>query len=102
MEAYDANRPATDDSPDKDWLRCQVTGEIFLPDSVKAAHIVPASLGTELATYILGEEKGTRLFSVDNCLIPRSQIEREHLTVGVLSFCQLVRRQLRFGGGRLL
>ncbi|KAH0538715.1 hypothetical protein FGG08_004732 [Glutinoglossum americanum] len=76
IEAYDATRPTVDDSPDKDWLRCQVTGEFFPPDSVKAAHIVPASLGTELATYIFGEEKGTRLFSVDNCLILHSQIEK--------------------------
>ncbi|KAI9767852.1 MAG: hypothetical protein M1840_005345 [Geoglossum simile] len=76
IEAYNATRPATDDSPDKDWLRCQVTGEFFPDNSVKAAHIVPASLGTELATYLFGAEKGTRLFSVDNCLILHNDIER--------------------------
>ncbi|KAI9763108.1 MAG: hypothetical protein M1840_000920 [Geoglossum simile] len=76
IEAYGATRPATDDSPEKNWLRCQVTGEFFPENSVKAAHIVPASLGTELAAYIFGAEKGARLFSVDNCLILHTDIER--------------------------
>ncbi|KAI9768414.1 MAG: hypothetical protein M1839_004111 [Geoglossum umbratile] len=76
IEAYNATCSATDNSPDKSWLRCQVTGEFFPDDLVKAAHIVPASLGAELATYIFGAEKGTRLFSVDNCLMLHSYIER--------------------------
>ncbi|KAI9767944.1 MAG: hypothetical protein M1839_004308 [Geoglossum umbratile] len=76
IKAYNATHPATDDSPEKGWLQCQVTGEFFPDNTVKAAHIVPASLGTELATYIFGEEKGTRIFSVDNCLILHTDIER--------------------------
>ncbi|KAI9774729.1 MAG: hypothetical protein M1839_001649 [Geoglossum umbratile] len=75
IEAYDATGSATNDLPAKGCLRCQVTGEFFPGSLMKAAHIVPASLGTELATYIFGEEKGTRLFSVDNCLILFSSVE---------------------------
>jgi HNH endonuclease len=60
----------------KDGLRCTILGEYMSKEVVVAAHIVPAHLGVELADYIFGPGSGTRLFSIDNCLILISVIEK--------------------------
>jgi hypothetical protein len=52
-----------------EWLRCTISGVFKGPGEIRAAHIVPASLGAELADYIFGAGTGSRLFSADNCIM---------------------------------
>ncbi|KAI9767050.1 MAG: hypothetical protein M1839_004640 [Geoglossum umbratile] len=51
------------------WLRCTISGEFKPKIEIKAAHIVPASLGPELVDYVFGNGTGSRLFSTDNCIM---------------------------------
>jgi hypothetical protein len=51
------------------WLRCTISGELRPEAEIKAAHIVPANLGPELVDYIFGKGTGSRLFSIDNCMM---------------------------------
>lgn len=50
-------------------LWCPINKHYYTAQFMKAAHIVPASLGPELADYVFGTGSGSRLFRADNCLI---------------------------------
>ncbi|KAI9775410.1 MAG: hypothetical protein M1816_005938 [Peltula sp. TS41687] len=77
IEVYSAlPREGEKEMPPKDWARCTLTGKYYMSPLVKAAHIVPASIGVEIASYIFGAEAGARLFSADNCLMLYYMIEQ--------------------------
>jgi len=56
-------------------LWCPVSRTWFKQTSMKAAHIVPASLGAECVDYVFGNGAGSRLFSPDNGLVLHSMVE---------------------------
>jgi HNH endonuclease len=58
------------------WLQCLISGEFRPKEEIKAAHIVPASLGPELVDYIFGNGTGSRLFSADNCMMLYHGLEK--------------------------
>lgn len=75
IEAYGAT-PSRDDPKYKGFLRCALTGEISKAIRIKAAHIVPYSLGEELACYIFGSGQGLRLNRPENCLMMHTDVEQ--------------------------
>ncbi|KAI9853715.1 MAG: hypothetical protein M1813_001831 [Trichoglossum hirsutum] len=72
IKAYSARR---EDGTGKVLLRCTISNDYFPSDFVAAAHIVPASLGGEVADYIFGIGTGARIFSADNCIMMNKAIE---------------------------
>ena len=59
----------------KEFLWCCITQRYWSQD-VRAAHIVPQSLGPELAEYIFGSGSGLRMDTSDNCLLTHISAER--------------------------
>ncbi|MCJ1258541.1 hypothetical protein MMC24_006374 [Lignoscripta atroalba] len=57
-------------------LWCPISKGFFDSADMKAAHIVPASLGPEVVDYLFGHGSGSRLSSADNCLIIHRTVER--------------------------
>ena len=55
---------------------CCITQDYHPQEDVRAAHIVPHSLGPELVDYIFGSGSGTRLDTADNCLLMHAPAER--------------------------
>ena len=55
---------------------CCITQRYYSQEDVRAAHIVPYSLGPELVDYIFGSGTGTRMDTADNCLLMHEYVER--------------------------
>ena len=55
---------------------CCITQGYYSQEDVRAAHIVPYTLGPELADYIFGSGSGTRVDTADNCLLMHEYVER--------------------------
>ena len=64
----------TDAPPGRLW--CPLTRHYWLADEMVCAHIVPHRMGEEMAEYIFGEGKGTRLMRVENTLMLRRPVEK--------------------------
>ena len=60
----------------KDAIWCCITRRHWPQEDVRAAHIVPQSLGPELAEYIFGSGSGLRMDTSDNCLLMHISVER--------------------------
>jgi hypothetical protein len=75
IKAYGA-APSQENQGYKGFVRCALTGEFSRAFRVSAAHIVPYSLGEELACYIFGAEQGLRLNRPENCLMMNRDIEQ--------------------------
>ena len=60
----------------KEFLWCCITRRYWSQEDVRAAHIVPQSLGPELAEYIFGSGSGLRMDTSDNCLLMHISAER--------------------------
>lgn len=69
---YEASKGAKE----KGQIWCCITQAYHEQEDIRAAHIVPHSLSLELADYIFGSGSGTRMDSVDNCLLIHSSVER--------------------------
>lgn len=57
-------------------LWCPINKQYVDAQGMRAAHIVPASIGPEVVDYIFGPGSGSRLFSADNCLMMHQWAER--------------------------
>ena len=57
-------------------LWCCITRRHWPQEDVRAAHIVPQSLGPELAEYFFGSGSGLRIDTSDNCLLMHISAER--------------------------
>jgi hypothetical protein len=75
IRAYGA-APSQENRDYKGFVRCALTGEFSRAFNVNAAHIVPYSLGEELACYIFGAGQGLRLNRPENCLMMNKEIEQ--------------------------
>ncbi|KAM0802259.1 hypothetical protein BDR22DRAFT_887507 [Usnea florida] len=60
----------------KDPLWCCITQRYWPQEEVRAAHLVPQSLGPELAEYVFGSGSGLRMDTSDNCLLMHISAER--------------------------
>ena len=80
IELYQAHPTAEDIATlcaqDRTWLRCLLSSAFDSPDEIRIAHIVPAMLEFELADYIFGDGRVSRLFSADNGLLVHWRLER--------------------------
>lgn len=65
IAAYEARKGA----PIKGTLWCCITQDYHDQSQVRAVHIVPHALGSELVDYMFGTGSGLRLDRVDNCLL---------------------------------
>jgi hypothetical protein len=75
IKAYGAE-PSRENHKHEGFLRCALTGQYCGPTRIKAAHIVPCSLGEELACYIFGPGQGLRMNRPDNCLMMHMDVEK--------------------------
>ena len=60
----------------KGALWCCITRRYWSQEDVRAAHIVPQSLGPEFTEYIFGSGSGLRIDTSDNCLLMHRSAER--------------------------
>ena len=72
ITVYEAGKGAPFDG--KIW--CCVSQDYFDQSDVRAAHIVPHTLGPELVDYIFGTGSGSRLDTADNCILMHRNVER--------------------------
>ena len=66
---------AKKDAPFKNKIWCCITRNYYDKDKVRAVHIVPHALGPAFVDYILGTGSGSRLDTVDNCLLMHQDVE---------------------------
>jgi HNH endonuclease len=74
IKAYGA-APSQENQDYKSFVRCALTGEFSRAYCVNVVHIVPHSLGEELACYIFGAGQGLRMNRPENCLMMNREIE---------------------------
>jgi hypothetical protein len=75
IKAYGA-APSKGNQDYKGFVRCALTGEFSRAFTVNVTHIVPYSLGEELACYIFGARQGLRLNRPENCLMMNRDIKQ--------------------------
>ena len=67
---------AKKDAPFKSKIWCCITRRYYDKDKVRAVHIVPHALGPAIVDYIFGTGSGSRLDTVDNCLLMHQDVEQ--------------------------
>lgn len=84
IAAY-GSRPPENENEYSKCLRCAVTHEYYPAMFVKTAHIVPTSVGVNIADYLFGNGAGPRLLEPDNCLMLCGDIKMA-MDVGSITF----------------
>ena len=72
ITVYEAGKGA----PFEGKIWCCVSQDYFDQSDVRAAHIVPHTLGPELVDYIFGAGSGSRLDTADNCILMHRTVQR--------------------------